>query len=119
MYTIRTRDDRGCGTLLYCFSATLVYLQQHNLYSRELFALNYYHLLSLFHLYILHSIPFSMSTSSSQLLASVLAASFISANALWVPDNVKRAEESTKAESKKSENKQFMKHGLVTDDDLL
>ncbi|KAL9541829.1 hypothetical protein MBANPS3_008909 [Mucor bainieri] len=40
-----------------------------------------------------------MSISKSQLIVSVLAASFVTSSALWVPDNVKRAEESTKAES--------------------
>lgn len=41
--------------------------------------------------------------SSSTLIATIaaVAASFSTTNALWVPDNVKRAEEtSTKAESK-------------------
>lgn len=48
----------------------------------------------------LHSIPFSMSINSSHLIASVLAASLTTANALWMPDNVKRAQESTNPESK-------------------
>lgn len=41
-----------------------------------------------------------MSINSSHLIASVLAASLTTANALWMPDNVKRAQESTNPESK-------------------
>lgn len=42
-----------------------------------------------------------MSINSSHLIASILAASLTTADALWMPDNVKRAQETTNTESKK------------------